>query len=93
MGSACSSLCGQAVEPPTRCAEISVTGLRIMNVFQLVILASAFATEDWTNGIVSIIFVIVLFCAWRFLQYRIVVSYALYTMFLFMMSLVWLLTR
>lgn len=63
-----------------------------MNVFQLIILISAFVTGDSTNGIISVIFVLVLFCAWRFLQYRIVVIYVLYCMFLFIMSLVWLLT-
>ena len=92
MGQVCRQICGEAVEPPNDSCRRGVITLQVFAACQLLIMISAFVIADVSNGIFSIIFIFLLFCAWRFLQYSIVTFYIFFSILMFVFALVYLLT-
>jgi hypothetical protein len=89
----CRPFLGEPIQPPNAKCVIYVRLLMAMTAFQLLIAISAFVFDDVPQGILAIIFIPLLFCSWRNLQYTTLMMFAIVSIILYVMALVYVLGK
>jgi hypothetical protein len=79
------------VDPPNdKCAKYVIV-LKVLCFFELFVVVSGFATGLYNHAIFSLLFMLLLFCTWRSLQYDTLTIYMFCTILMYVTDLVFVL--